>query len=111
MKVAQIALVVAIPIEIANFFLAGFPLDTGFEPVDPWYAKVIGYQWLVLHFSGRAVGWLAGWHGFGKMVGRSNQVDEPRDSVPLGSICEWLPRHDIDRPCRAARIPVAGSPS
>lgn len=59
MKFAKIALAVAIPIEIANFFLAGFPLDTGFEPADPWYDKVIGYQWLVLHFPGvMLVGWL-----------------------------------------------------
>lgn len=61
MKVAKIALVVAIPIEIANFFLAGFPLDIGFEPADPWYDKVIGYQWLVLHFPGvMLVRWLDG---------------------------------------------------
>jgi hypothetical protein len=61
MNYAKTAPVAAIPIEIANFFLAGFPLDTGFEPADPWYAKVIGYQWLVLHFPGvMLVGWVNG---------------------------------------------------
>jgi hypothetical protein len=68
MKTAKIAFVVAIPIEIANFFMASFPLDTGFAPADPWYDKVIGYQWLVLHFPGVAlVGWLDD-PGFGKWL-------------------------------------------
>jgi len=44
MKAAKIAFVVAIPIELANFFMASFPLDTGFEPADPWYDKVIGFS-------------------------------------------------------------------
>jgi len=68
MKPTKIALVVAIPIEVANFLLAGFPLDTGFEPADPLYDKVIGYQWLVLHFPGvMLVAWLDG-TGFGKWL-------------------------------------------
>ena len=68
MKAAKIAFVVAIPIEIANFFMAGFPLDTGFEPADPWHDKVIGYQWLFLHFPGVAmVAWLDD-TGFGKWL-------------------------------------------
>jgi hypothetical protein len=39
------------PLEVANFFLAGFPLDTGFDTAATWFEKV-GYQWLVLHSPG-----------------------------------------------------------
>jgi uncharacterized membrane protein YedE/YeeE len=68
MNAAKIAFVVAIPIEIANFLLAGFPLDTGFEPADPWYDKVIAYQWLVLHFPGVMLVRLLDGTGLGKQL-------------------------------------------
>jgi len=47
-----IALIVALPLEIANFSLAGFPIDTGLEPDTSWYEKVIAYQNLYLHIPG-----------------------------------------------------------
>jgi len=49
-----IALIVALPVEIANFSLAGFPIDTGLEPNTSWYEKLIAYQNLYMH----APGWL-----------------------------------------------------
>jgi len=47
-----IALIVALPIEIANFCLAGFPIDTGLDPDTKWYEAVIAYQNLYMHAPG-----------------------------------------------------------
>ena len=48
----KFVLLAAIPIETLNLAMAGFPIDTGFEPGTRWYVKVIGYQGLVLHYPG-----------------------------------------------------------
>jgi hypothetical protein len=48
----KFALLVAIPLEVVNLLLAGFPLDTGFAASTHWYHKVIAYQWLFLHCPG-----------------------------------------------------------
>ena len=48
----KVGLLVALPIEFLNFFFAGFPLDTGFDPSATWVDYVIGYLWLLPHYPG-----------------------------------------------------------
>jgi hypothetical protein len=47
-----VALIAALPIEVANFYLVSFPIDTGLEPNTAWDIKVIAYQWLYIHLPG-----------------------------------------------------------
>ena len=51
-----VALIAALPIETANFWLAAFPIDTELPPDTDWSLKVIGYQWLCLHSPGLLLG-------------------------------------------------------
>ncbi len=48
----RLVLVVALGIELVNFFRLAFPIDVGYPPDTPWYIQTIGLQWLGLHFLG-----------------------------------------------------------
>ena len=47
-----IVLLVALTIELVNFFLLAFPIDVGYPPNTPWYVQLIGLQWVALHRIG-----------------------------------------------------------
>jgi len=47
-----IVLLVALAIELVNWFFFPFPIDVGYPPDTPWYIQLIGLQWLALHFLG-----------------------------------------------------------
>jgi hypothetical protein len=54
-----IALIVAIPVELVNFFFFAFPIDVGLAPDAPWYSQLLGAEWVLLHLAGlRLTGWL-----------------------------------------------------
>jgi len=50
--------VVAIPLELANFWLAMPPIDVGFAANTRWYEYVLAVEWVILHLPGLLVsGW------------------------------------------------------
>lgn len=49
MRRVGIVLVVALAIEVVNFFFLGFPIDVGYPPNTPWYIQLIGLQWVLIH--------------------------------------------------------------
>jgi hypothetical protein len=54
-----LALVVAIPLELVNFFFLAFPIDVGLPDDAPWYAQALGAEWVLLHLPGlRLTSWL-----------------------------------------------------
>ena len=58
--------VVAIPLELANFWLAIPPIDVGFAASPRWYEYLLDGEWVFLHLPGLL---LSGWfeqRGFGK---------------------------------------------
>jgi hypothetical protein len=57
-KSILIALVIAIPVELVNFFFFAFPIDVGLSDDAPWYAQALGAEWVLLHLPGL---WLARW--------------------------------------------------
>jgi hypothetical protein len=60
-------LIEAIPIELANFYLAMPPLDVGLAPNAPWYASLMAFEWVILHWPGlRLSNWIEqmGFQGF-----------------------------------------------
>jgi hypothetical protein len=91
MKVVKTAFVVAIPVEIANLFMAMAPLDTGFAPGDPWSDKVLGYEWLVMHYPGVI---LAAWlddTGFEKwLVARINWMSSATLDESIFFLCGYI---------------------
>jgi hypothetical protein len=54
-----IALAVAVPLELVNFFFFAFPIDVGLPDDAPWYAQALGAEWVLLHLPGlRLTSWL-----------------------------------------------------
>jgi hypothetical protein len=51
-KTAGLALLLALPIELVNFYVIGFPLDIGYPDDAPWYIKLLGLEWVLLHYIG-----------------------------------------------------------
>jgi hypothetical protein len=49
-KAILTALGAALPVELVNFFVFMYPLDVGIPDDAPLYAKLLGIQWVVLHF-------------------------------------------------------------
>ena len=47
-----VALGVAFPVELVNFVVFMPPLDVGIPDDAPWYAKLLGLQWALLHYPG-----------------------------------------------------------
>jgi hypothetical protein len=46
------ALIVALPVELVNFFVFPFPIDVGLPDNAGWFEKFIGLQWVILHWPG-----------------------------------------------------------
>jgi hypothetical protein len=46
------AFLAAIPIEAINFFAFPYPVDVGLPENASWLVKLVGYQWIFLHFPG-----------------------------------------------------------
>jgi hypothetical protein len=58
--------VVAIPFELANFWLAMPPIDVGFAANTRWYEYLLAGEWIILHLPGLLLqGWFEQW-GFGR---------------------------------------------
>jgi hypothetical protein len=58
--------VAAIPLELANFWLAMPPIDVGFAASPRWYEYLMAGEWVILHLPGLLV---SGWfeqRGFGR---------------------------------------------
>jgi hypothetical protein len=54
-----IAALVAIPLELVNFFFFAFPIDVGLSDDAPWYTQALGAEWVLLHLPGlRLTSWL-----------------------------------------------------
>jgi hypothetical protein len=52
------AFLLALPIELVNFYKFQFPLDVDYPPNMPWYIQAIDFQWLILHLPGlRSTDW------------------------------------------------------
>jgi hypothetical protein len=51
-KSIVITAVVAIPVELVNFFFFAFPIDVGLTPDAPWYSQLLGAEWVLLHLAG-----------------------------------------------------------
>ena len=47
-----LALVLAIPLEAANFLLYPFPVDVGLPSDAGWFTQVMCTRWLLLHWLG-----------------------------------------------------------
>ena len=54
-RAVLVALGMAIPIEVVNFFVFMPPLDVGIPDDSPWYTKLLGLQWAALHYPGLQV--------------------------------------------------------
>ena len=48
----KIGLLAALAIEAINFRFLTPPIDIGYPPGTPWYIRLIGSQWLILHSPG-----------------------------------------------------------
>jgi hypothetical protein len=46
------ALGAALPVELVNFFVFMPPIDVGIPDDAPFYTKLLGFQWAVLHYPG-----------------------------------------------------------
>ena len=55
-RAALVAMGTALPIELVNFFVCMPPLDVGIADDAPWYTKLLGYEWVVLHWPGIRLG-------------------------------------------------------
>jgi hypothetical protein len=52
------ALLLAIPVEVVNFFFLAFPIDVGLPEDASWLEKLAGSQWVILHLPGlRLLDW------------------------------------------------------
>ncbi len=51
-RIALISLAAAVPVELVNFFVFMVPLDVGIQDNATWYTKLLGIQWVLLHFPG-----------------------------------------------------------
>jgi len=53
------ALALAVPIELLNFFVFPYPIDVGLPDDASWLQRLVGAQWIVLHWPGlRLLEWL-----------------------------------------------------
>ena len=46
----RVGLVVAVPVELVNFFVFMPPLDVGIADDASWFTKLLFYQWVVFHY-------------------------------------------------------------
>jgi hypothetical protein len=55
------ALVLALPLEAASFFMLPFPLDVGLPDDAHWFVKLMGLRWVAMHWVGLQMGrWFDG---------------------------------------------------
>jgi len=101
--------VAAIPVELANFWLAMPPIDVGFAANTRWYEYVLAVEWVILHFPGLV---LSGWfeqRGYGKydafLLFASGYLDTAL-LIALGFVCFRFIRRIIRR---RSRKPTAQS--
>ena len=82
--------VAAIPLELANFWLAMPPIDVGFAANTRWYEYILAVEWVILHLPGLL---LSGWfeqRGFGRydafLLFASGYLDTAL-MIALGIVC------------------------